>query len=583
MPKTSATKRRGILPRRLGAALAALALLGVAAIDTPTAHAATGGAKTDPALVRDALAAPEGAIAVIVRESVPASDVAERLVADLHGTVTHELPIVVGFSAEVPGAAVPLLAASDAVARLWGDAHLRMNSINMAQFDSAPANAVWQNSVNLFQARVYAHGQFLGQGVTVALLDTGVSATQDLGNRVVARVDLTPEHDGYDRYGHGTHMAGLIAGNGMKSFGVYQGVAPMTNLVSVKVAGADGSTDVSVVLAGLEWIVDHQDQYDIRVLNLSFGTDSTQPYALDPLDYAVERVWFAGIAVVVSAGNRGPSAGTINKPADDPYVISVGSADVKNTINTADDTVASFSSLGPTQDGFSKPDIIAPGVSLVSERAVGSTIDVDHPLARVGDAYFKGSGTSQSAAVVSGALALMFQAEPGLTPDVAKATLKGTAQKYLSDQAGAGAGLLDVFAALKAANKDTYAAKPANARWTPSTGLGSLDASRGSFHVYADLDGDGTPELVTGEVDVLGAAFDARSWSARSWSADTWDASSWAGLTAETSGWADTTWDGRSWTGTAWDARSWSSDSFDARSWSASTFDARSWSSAGWS
>ena len=329
-----------------------------------------------------------------------------------------------------------------------------------------------------------------------------------------------------------------------------------------------------MVLAGLEWIVEHQALYNIRVLNLSFGTDATQPYSVDPLDFAVERAWFSGIAVVVSAGNRGPSSGIINKPADDPYVITVGSADFKSTNGSSDDTVASFSSMGPTQDGFSKPDVVAPGISLVSERAVGSTIDVANPQARVGDSYFKGSGTSQSAAIVSGMLALMYQANPALTPDVAKAIVVGTAQRYLSRQDdGAGAGVIDVAAAVKGSLKGKYFSRPANQGLTPSTGLGSLEQSRGTFHVYADLNGDGVAELVTGEVDVMGTTWDAGSWAARSWTAGAWGDNAWSAYTAETPGWTDTTWSGRSWTGTTWDARSWTDASWEARSWS----------SAGWS
>ena len=561
------TPRRSAIVR-LGSALTGLAMLtGILVVEAPLSSAAVDDAKVDPALLRAAMARPSQMMTVIVREAVPASDVAETLVGNLHGTVAHELPIVGGFSAKVPGAAVPALAGSSSILRVWGDATLHMSSVNMARYDTAPINSVWQNSVSLFQARL-TYGQYLGQGVTVALLDTGVSAVGDLNGRVLARVDLTPDHDGYDRYGHGTHMAGLIAGNGTASSGLYQGVAPMANLVSVKVAGADGSTDVSVVLAGLEWIVEHRAQYNIRVLNLSFGTDSTQPYSVDPLDYAVERAWFSGIAVVVAAGNRGPSSGTISKPGDDPFVITVGSADMKGTYEKDDDTTASFSSIGPTQDGFAKPDVVAPGITLVSERAVGSTIDLGHPLARVGDAYFKGSGTSQSAAVVSGMLALMFQADPTLTPDMAKATVIGTAQRYMATQSGAGAGVVDVLAALRATLRQGYSLRPANQGLQPSTGLGSLEQSRGSYHVYADLNGDGVPDLVTGETDVMGTTWDARSWTARSWTADAWSASVWSSYTAESPGWTDAAWSGRSWSGTTWDARSWTSSSFDARSWS---------------
>lgn len=530
--------------------------------------------KVDPALLRVAEGAPSSTLSIIVRERRPSTSVAEDAVRGLGGVVTRELSIVGGFAAELPGAAIAELAGSQAVARVWGDARIRVNTVDMSMYDALPENLVWQDGIHLLQARMYRGMQFLGAGVTVALIDTGVSPLADLGDRVLARVDFTPEHDGYDRYGHGTHMAGLIAGSGQESFFAYQGVAPGANLVSVKVAGADGSTDVSIVLAAIEWVVAHRSQYGIRVLNLSFGTDATQPYSVDPLDYAVERAWFSGISVVVAAGNRGPGAGTIDKPGDDPYVITVGAADLNNTLmNSKDDRVAPFSSRGPTQDGFAKPDVVAPGITLVSQRAEGSTVDRYHAEARVGESYFKGTGTSQAAAVVSGILALAYEANPRLTPDVAKAIIVGTAQSYLASQPGAGAGLVDAAAALAAVRKSTFRKYPANRGLTPSTGLGSLEGSRGSYHVYADLDGDGVQELVQGEVDVLGQVWDGRSWSARSWSGDSWASSPWseyvvssadgALATMEASGWS-----ARSWSGTSWDGRSWSDQDWTARSWS---------------
>src|SRR5438105_10929578 len=156
-------------------------------------------------------------------------------------------------------------------------------------------------------------------------------------------------------------MCGMNARDGLSPGDPWSGVAPRARLVSVKVAGADGSTDVSVVIAGLQWVVAHENDYNIQVLNLSFGTDSTQSYVVDPLDYAVEQVWQSGIAVVVAAGNRGPAAGTINKPADDPFVISVGAIDTQKTMTRYDDEGANFTSRRPTQDGIAKPGIFAPG------------------------------------------------------------------------------------------------------------------------------------------------------------------------------------------------------------------------------
>lgn len=569
--RTTATRPRVARAFALGVSLA-LAIATVAVGPVSAASQALG--KVDPALLQVAERAPHSTFSVIVRERTPSSSEAEDAVGDLGGRVTRELSIVGGFAAELPGTGIAELAASEAVARVWGDARIRVNTVDMSMYDALPANLVWQDGIHLFQARMYKGMQYLGAGVTVALVDTGVSPLADLGDRVLARVDFTPERDGYDRYGHGTHMAGLIAGSGQESFFAYQGVAPKANLVSVKVAGADGSTDVSVVLAAIEWVVAHRTQYKIRVLNLSFGTDATQPYSIDPLDYAVERAWFSGISVVVAAGNRGPAAGTIDKPGDDPYVITVGAADLNSTLmNTKDDKVALFSSQGPTQDGFAKPDLVAPGITLVSGRAAGSTVDRYHAAARVGESYFKGTGTSQAAAVVSGILALAYEANPKLTPDVAKAIIVGTAQSYLASQPGAGAGLVDAAAALAAVRKGTFKRYPANRGLTPSTGLGSLEGSRGTYHVYADLDGDGVQELVQGEVDVLGQVWDGRSWSARSWSTDTWASSPWSGYVVSSAGGALATmeasgWSARSWSGTSWDGRSWSDQDWTARSWS---------------
>jgi serine protease AprX len=530
----------------------------------------SGPLRADPGLLHAAASQPATEIPVIVRETAPASGAAERLVRRLGGTVTHELPIIGGFSAYVPGRNVPALARSSDVAIVWGDGMLRMSSV-MGQFSSWAANTTWQKNIRLPQA---TQGGYTGAGVTVALLDTGIVPNADLGNRVVDMVDFTPDHDGIDRYGHGTHMAGIIAGDGTLSSGGWTGVAPKANLVSVKVAGADGSTDVSVVIAGMQWIVSHRTQYNIRVMNLSFGTDSAQSYLIDPLDYAVERVWASGILVVVAAGNRGPYTGTINKPGDDPFVVTVGGANLNNTISQGDDTVSSFSSVGPTTDGLAKPDLVAPSITVVSDRDPNSTIDQLYPSARVGDYYFKGTGTSQATAIVSGVAALMFQANPQLTPNVAKATLIGSAMHYLASQPGAGSGLVDAYGSAQAAAWGQYLTTPANVGLAAGTGLGSLEASRGSAHVYADLDGQGIPDdLVTGEIDVLGNSWSGNSWSGNSWSGNEWSSYVWDG-----NSWSGNSWSGSSWSGTSWSGNSWSGNTWSGNEWSGNTWSGNEWS-----
>jgi serine protease AprX len=526
--------------------------------------------KVDPRLVARAHAAPHELIPIIARESDPSSDDAEIVAREVGGRVTHELPIIGAFSARIPGGRLDDLARSPTVAKLWGDGHINMAG-DTSLINTQAANTVWKSVIRLTQAQA----TYSGAGVTVALLDTGVSQTPDLGNRVLARVDLTQDQDGYDHYGHGTHMAGIIAGDGTMSGGTWAGVAPRANVVSVKVAAADGSSDVSVVIAGLQWIVNHRSDYNIRVLNLSFGTDSTQSYLVDPLDYAVEQAWFSGITVVVAAGNRGPEAGTVNKPADDPYVISVGAVDLKNTNDKTDDVVASFSSRGPTQDGFTKPGLVAPGVTIVSNRNAGSTIDQAYPAARVGDSYFKGTGTSQAAAVVSGVAALMYQANPSLSPDMVKALLRQSAFKYIAPQAGSGYGLVDANGAVQGATSTLWNVVPANLGLALSTGLGSIEASRGSLHVYADLpadgqggsDTDGALDLVQGEIDALGD-----QWTATGWSATGWSAAAWASVTWTATGWSATGWSATGWSGTSWSASGWASTGWSATAWNGTSW-----------
>jgi len=552
--------------RAVPAAMMAIALLvSLLSGASPSVRAAD----VDGALLRVASVAPGRVLGVIVRERMPSSSDAEDAVREVGGTVTRELPIIGSFAARLPARGLTSLSRDPSIADVWGDAHITMASAGTSQYDSFDPNIAWRRSIRLGQL----DGVYDGSGVTVALLDTGVEQTPDLGARVLARVDFTPGGDGDDAYGHGSHMAGIIAGNGGLSGGKWRGVAAGARLVSVKVAGADGSTDVSIVIAALQWIVSHRSQYDIRVLNLSFGTDSNQPYPLDPLDYAVERVWFAGIFVVVAAGNRGSADGTINKPGDDPFVMTVGAADLNGTTERSDDSVAPFSSRGPTQDGFEKPDVVAPGITIVSSRVPGSTIDQLHPNARVGDYYFKGTGTSQAAAIISGVGALMLQADPTLSPDMLKAIIMATAYKPLSYRDGGGGGLVDAAGAVFAAQDGTYTKGPANAGITPSTGTGSLEQSRGSFHVFADLDGDGSPELVQGEVDVLGIPWDSTSWSSTSWGS-----SSWSSLISVNDGWDSTSWSSTSWEGVAWTSTSWGSTSWESTSWSST-----SWSSSAWS
>jgi serine protease AprX len=297
-----------------------------------------------------------------------------------------------------------------------------------------------------------------GQGVTVAVVDSGMADRHPdfmtgTTSRVITSTSFGNQDGTFDLYGHGTHVAGILGGSGAASGGKYRGVASGVNLLNLRVSDKDGMTYESSVIDSLQWVYNNRDVYNIRVVNLSLNSSVAQSYHTSPLDAAIEILWFNGITVVVSAGNNGNGEGpvTLYPPANDPFVITVGATEDKGTGNLEDDNLAVFSAYGITDDGFSKPDLVAPGRNLIaplSDKA--STVYTGHPFHRVGDYYFRMSGTSMSAPVVSGAVALLLQAEPNLTPDQIKYRLMATANPdwpgYNASQSGSG--YLDVVSVL---------------------------------------------------------------------------------------------------------------------------------------
>jgi serine protease AprX len=386
-----------------------------------------------------------------------------------------------------------------------------------------------------------------------------------------------------DTFGHGTFMAGIIASNdgNLTSSTTYTGMAPGSRVISLKVADSQGRTDVSQVIAAIDWVVQHRKDpgLNIRVLNLSFGTPSMQSYVLDPLAYAAEVAWLKGVVVVVSAGNDGTGTGKLLNPAQDPFVLAVGAEDSRGTPSISDDTIPDFSTRG---DGTRNPDLVAPGASLQGLRVPGSLVDVTYgSTAAIEDRFFRGSGTSQAAAVVSGAAALLIEQRPWLTPDQVKTLLTRSARSLPAANSQAqGNGLLDVYAA-------SQAPAPLTAQtFLRSTGTGSLDAARGSARLV--LNG----VTLTGERDIFGKSYSTvtrsvqeateTSWNGGLWNGSSWAGSSWAGSSWAGSSWAGSSWAGSSWAGSSWAGSSWAGSSWAGSSWAGSSWAGSSWATGSW-
>ena len=362
------------------------------------------------------------------------------------------------------------LLANDDVVGVSYDAPVKGNLLGLLTPPPPPAVSVEGSGSKVARSRYGVNGS----GITVAVIDSGVKPHTDLpASRIKAFVDfVNGKTTAYDDYGHGTHVAGIVAGSGAASNGQYAGVAPNASIVALKVLDANGSGSTSNVMAALEWVLANHTLHNIRVVNLSLGHPIYEPAATDPLVQLVDRLSQRGIVVVVSAGNMGRNTlgqtvyGTITSPANAQGAIAVGAADTKNTLLRSDDSIASFSSRGPTRyDYFVKPDVLAPGYQIASLIATGSTLATKYPNYQIGTSYFRLNGTSQAAPVVAGAAALAFQANPALTANTVKGILQFTSQRLRNlDVMTQGAGEVNVAGVVRFAQM-VYAHQTPGKRW----------------------------------------------------------------------------------------------------------------------
>ena len=376
---------------------------------------------------------PTSTVNVIVQFAHVPTDTDHQNVRNMGGALLRNLQSIKAGLYSLSASALPGLSNDPNVVYISPDRQVK------GSYDYAPAtvgaNIAWQFGLN-------------GTGIGVAVIDSGITDHPDLhdpatgASRVVYSESLIDSNTA-DLYGHGTHVAGIVASNGASSKGAFPGMASNVRLINLRVLDQSGSGTDGVIIAAIHRAIALRDTYNIRVINFSMGRPIFESYNLDPLCQAVEAAWKAGIVVVVAAGNNGRDNSygnygyrTITSPGNDPYVITVGAMKTADTPIVTDDTIASYSSKGPTLlDHIVKPDLVAPGNRLTSLRAPGSTLDLQYAGNRVtstgslAPAYFILSGTSMATPVVSGAVGLLLQNQPQLTPDQVKARLMKTASK----------------------------------------------------------------------------------------------------------------------------------------------------------
>lgn len=516
--------------------LATFALLLVAALALGGAAPHGTGTEINPLVARWIADHPGERVPVIAGVAGPLDDVTAFIEAR-GGAVEHELTLINAVSGTMPADAVSALASRDDVAYITVDAPVRTTatgfSIQTDKFEptfmrSTKATDVWDKGK--------------GAGIGVAIIDTGVSsdatcefadpASGACGTRLLAGTATQggqkPTRDGF---GHGTHIANTVAGYAFLANGRYGGMAPLANIIPVKIDDDQGNSSVGDVIGGLGWVLANKDAYNIRVVNLSLSSTIAQSYKTDPLDAAVELLWFNGITVVVAAGNT-PDAYSYS-PANDPFVITVGAVDEHGTDDTNKHDVAPWSSRGTTTDGVSKPDVYAPGVKIIAGISPSSMIATVFPGGIVStdnnQARYAMSGTSMATAVVSGGAALIAERHPDWTPGQIKQAM-ATMSKVLPQSPFA---------------RELQVKPAAELKSTP-------DASFGIVPNYLLLDAAGTCDttvtnpndcpVVFDKISWGSVDFQKISWSKISWSKISWSKISWSGVDFQKISWSKISW-----------------------------------------
>jgi serine protease AprX len=522
--------------------------------------------RVHPLLLETAKETPDVIVSVILQKSGESHQI-NAYIDHLGGIVTHDLRIINAIAVEIPASQLTKLAQHPEVGFISPDSvvepattHDWWNQVDLAStyVQAIRADQVWEENPDL-----------QGNDITVAIVDSGIKYNFDLteeNNIRHARIDGYSSQRNSDGYGHGTHVAGIIGGNGLMSGGAYIGVAPGVHFLDVMVTDHKGAAATSDIIVGLQWTFDHKDDYNIRVVNFSMNSSISESYNTSPLNAALEILWLNGIVVVVSAGNNGSgdNIGVLYPPANDPFFITVGAAEDQGTIDISDDVLASFSAYGTTSDGFSKPDIVAPGKDIISILARWRVVLArEHPDHIVDRNYFRMSGTSMAAAVTSGAAALLLQDEPGLTPDQVKYRLMDTARPF---NYGNNAGYLDIYAAVHGSSTEA-----ANQEAIPH----QLLAKMALIAYWASQNGEE-------DIDWENVDWSSVNWSSVNWSSVNWSSVNWSSVNWSSVNWSSVNWSSVNWSSVNWSSVNWSSVNWSSVNWSSVNWGSVNWASVYW-
>ena len=423
------------------------------------------------------------------------------------------------------------------VARLAKLRNLIVTPDVQVHVSSYSSNQLWPYETGVSKAWSGFDAPKPGSVPAIAIVDSGVEARgKDFGNRIVANVKFTslPDSPG-DGRGHGTFVAGIAAGGADN----YTGATPQAPIVSLDVMDDNGVARTSDVIAAAQWILANKAKYNIRVANFSLHSSTKSHFFQDPLDQAVEKLWFNGVTVVAAAGNYGLAdkpSGVLYAPGNDPFVITVGAIDIGGTNSRNDDFNAPWSAWGRTPDGFMKPDISAPGRYMVGPVPASSTLVSQKPASVTAPGYIQLSGTSFAAPVISGAAAQIIANNPTYTPDQVK-------------------GLLMV------------SAKPVDDATLGSVGVGEIQMSKAAVLKSAPNPNQALNRYVVSDL-VNAKSFNAVSWSDAAKASVSWDAVSWDSVS-----WTDASWSAVSWADVSWAAVSWADVSWTDVSWADSSYE----------